>query len=45
VLEVDVTSSPAQPGAMLITIKYQVKDTHDERSIVYPFYLAGEERL
>ena len=44
VVGVDVTSSAAQPGAMLITIKYQVKDTHDERSIVYPFYLAGEER-
>jgi uncharacterized protein len=43
VLEVDVSSSPEQPGAMLITINYQVKNTHDERSIVFPFYLTGEE--
>lgn len=39
-----VTTLPsAQDGTMLIEIKYQVKDTHDERSIVYPFYIAGEE--
>jgi len=43
VLEVDASGSPGQPGAMLITIKYQVKNTHDERSIVFPFYLTGEE--
>lgn len=39
-----VTTLPsAQDGTMLIEIKYQVKDTHDERSIVYPFYIADEE--
>jgi phage baseplate assembly protein W len=43
VLDVIVSDNPAQPGAMLIEIKYQVKNTHDERSIVFPFYLAGEE--
>jgi phage baseplate assembly protein W len=41
----DVIVSPAtrQDGVLLIEIKYQIKDTHDERSIVYPFYLTGEE--
>lgn len=31
-----------QEGMMLIEIKYEIKDTHDERSIVYPFYIAEE---
>ena len=30
-------------GAILVEIDYQVKATHDTRSIVYPFYLVGEE--
>jgi len=28
---------------LLIEIKYQIKDTYDNRSIVYPFYVMGEE--
>lgn len=31
-------------GALLVEIQYVIKATHDERSIVYPFYLAGEEQ-
>jgi hypothetical protein len=34
---------PNRDGGMLIDIHYQVKETHDERSIVYPFFLQGEE--
>ncbi|MBN1937903.1 MAG: GPW/gp25 family protein [Anaerolineae bacterium] len=39
---VDIAPS-VQDGTMLIEIKYQTKDTHDERSIVYPFYITDEE--
>jgi uncharacterized protein len=39
---VTVLMDPAQDGVLLITIDYRPKDAHDERSIVYPFYLAGE---
>jgi phage baseplate assembly protein W len=44
VKEVESSSDPAQDGALMVQIKYQVKDTYDERSIVYPFFLAGDER-
>lgn len=40
---VDVSADPKNDGALLIQIHYQVKDTYDERSIVYPFHLMGEE--
>ncbi len=40
---VNVSPAAHQNGTLLIEIRYQVKDTHDERSIVYPFYLTGEE--
>ena len=29
-------------GAILVEIEYQIKATHDTRSIIYPFYLTGE---
>jgi phage baseplate assembly protein W len=41
--QVNVTSEPQQDGVLLVEIKYLIKDTYDERSIVYPFYLTGEE--
>jgi len=41
--EITATTDPARDGALLVEIKYEIKDTHDERSIVYPFYLQGEE--
>ena len=43
VQRVNVSRDPIQEGAMLIEIQYQIKETHEQRSIVYPFYLAGEE--
>jgi phage baseplate assembly protein W len=43
VQEVDVSADPGRDGALLVEIKYRIKDTHDERSIVYPFFLSGEE--
>lgn len=32
-----------QVGRLLIEIKYEIKVTHDQRSLVYPFYLIPEE--
>jgi len=43
VLEVTAGSDAAQPGVLLIAIRYWIKATHDERSLVYPFYqIPGE---
>ena len=42
VQEVKVSPDPNHDGALLVEINYEVKDTHDERSIVYPFFLAEE---
>lgn len=42
VVAVEVESDAVNEGALLLQIKYRVKDTHNERSIVYPFYLSGE---
>jgi uncharacterized protein len=47
---IDVLSLIAEPdpletatGKLLIHIRYQVRATKDERSLVYPFYLIREE--
>lgn len=44
VREINASSDPNRDGALMIEIKYVVKDTHDPRSIVYPFFLQGEEK-
>lgn len=43
VSEVKVSDDPVQDGAVLIEINYTIKATHDERSIVHPFYIQVEE--
>ena len=43
VLEVNIIPEAEQLGVLQIEIRYQIKDTYDERSIIYPFYLQGEE--
>jgi len=43
VREINTTTDPSRDGALLVEIKYEIKDTYDERSIVYPFFLQGEE--
>ena len=40
---VRVLTDNAQDGAVVVEVNYLVKATHDERSIVYPFFLVGEE--
>jgi phage baseplate assembly protein W len=43
VTEVRAELDPAQPSCLLIYIGYQVKATHDQRALVYPFYtIPGE---
>jgi phage baseplate assembly protein W len=43
VREVNVSSDRGYDGVLMIEIRYEIKDTHDERSIVHPFFLRGEE--
>jgi uncharacterized protein len=41
--DIEVAESPKSDGVLQIEIKYSLKDAHDERSIVYPFFLQGQE--
>ena len=44
VLEVQANPDPANNGRLLIFVRYEIKATHDERSLVFPFYrIPGEE--
>lgn len=43
VISVEITDEPGRDGSWLVEINYRVKATHDERSIVYPFYILDEE--
>lgn len=40
VLDVGVSADATDTSRLLIDIKYRVKATSDERSLVYPFYLT-----
>jgi len=44
VQNVDVSfGSEEADGAVFVEITYLIKESHDIRSIVYPFFLAGQE--
>ena len=43
--QVSVARDPLYPGALLAEIKYEIKATHDTRSIVYPFFIADEPEI
>ena len=43
--QVNVVNDGAQPSALLAEIIYEIKATHDTRSIVYPFYIANEPEI
>lgn len=43
VTQVGVTQDRDQDNALIIEIQYEIKATHDQRSLVYPFYLIPEE--
>jgi phage baseplate assembly protein W len=40
---VNVRPDADDPARLLIDIQYQIKATHDRRSLVYPFYLIPQE--
>ena len=42
VTEINVRPDARERERLLITIEYEVKATHDKRSLVYPFYLIPE---
>lgn len=42
-LDVSIEIDPNEDSALLVEIAYRTKTTHDQRSIVYPFYIMGEE--
>jgi phage baseplate assembly protein W len=41
-VEVETDASMRAVGKLLIHIRYRIKSTDDERSLVYPFYTLGE---
>lgn len=43
--QVRVKDTVVHDGALVVEIDYTVKATHDERSIVYPFFIADEEEV
>jgi phage baseplate assembly protein W len=45
VLQVEVLMDDDMDGALQVEINYEIKATHDIRSIVYPFFLENEENF
>ena len=43
VMQVEVGPDPRDHSRLLIEIEYEIKATHDRRSLVYPFYLIPQE--
>jgi len=43
VVTINVGPDPEAANRLIIEIQYQVKATHDRRSLVHPFYLIPEE--
>jgi len=43
VVKVSAHPDPKEGSRLLIEIEYEVKATHDRRSLVHPFYLIPEE--
>ena len=43
VTQVDIRADPENWSRLLVDVQYRVKATHDERSLVYPFYLIPED--
>lgn len=43
VLEVTARPDPTDPARLLVEVRYEIKSTHDRRSLVFPFYrIPGE---
>jgi hypothetical protein len=43
VIQIDVRQAGDEDNRLSIEIQYEIKATHDQRSLVYPFYLIPEE--
>lgn len=43
VIDVRPALDSESDGGVLVTIEYQIKSTHDQRSIVYPFFIEAQE--
>ncbi len=43
VITVNIRQDTEQANCLLIEIEYEIKASHDQRSLVYPFYLIPEE--
>ena len=43
VVHVEAEPDPEAHHRLLIRITYEIKATHDQRSLVYPFYIIPEE--
>jgi phage baseplate assembly protein W len=43
VIEIETGPDPDADNRLLISIEYEIKATHDRRSLVHPFYLIPEE--
>ena len=41
--EIEVYSNEGDSNILTIKIDYEIKATHDQRSLVYPFYIIPEE--
>ena len=41
-IAVDVQPDPDDHARLLIKVEYEIRSTHDRRSLVYPFYLITE---
>lgn len=44
VREVEVVPDRQEASRVYINVKYRIKQTNDERNLVYPFYMIPEER-
>jgi phage baseplate assembly protein W len=43
VLEVKAAADPQEASRLLVEIRYEIKATHDRRSLVFPFYVMPGE--
>ncbi len=43
VIDITVNADNAEGNMLLITIRYRIRATNDERNLVYPFYLIRSE--
>jgi phage baseplate assembly protein W len=40
---IDISIDDSGDSAVFVEIQYEIKETHDVRSIVHPFFLTGNE--